>query len=62
MFDTVTDIGADRFLNLELRQGPDFPSTPVVGLLFMHETHGMVVYCHDGNWRRVQAQYEAPGV
>lgn len=61
MFDTITDVGLDRFKNLELRQGPDFPANPVVGLLFMHETHGMVVYCHDLQWRKVQVTYENSG-
>ena len=54
LVDNFVDIGDAPYQNLVVRSGPEFPAQPLTGLLFIHDTHGLCVRCHDGNWRKVQ--------
>jgi len=51
--DNFQDIGTNPYPNIVCRSGPAFPNSPLVGFLFVHDTHGLCVYCHDAEWRKV---------
>ncbi len=51
--DSFRDIGTNPYPNLVVRSGAAFPTTTLTGLLFLHNTHGLCVYCHDAQWRKV---------
>jgi len=59
MFDSMEDVGAQPYRNLEVRSGNTFPQQPLVGLLFMHTEHGLCVRSHLNQWRVLSATYEA---
>ena len=52
--DNFQDIGDNPYPNIVCRSGATFPQNPLVGYLFIHDTHGLCVRCHDGVWRKVQ--------
>lgn len=51
--DGFKDIGNAPYTNLVVRSGSTFPANPLTGLLFLHNTHGLCVFCHDSKWRKV---------
>lgn len=51
--DNHKDIGDSPYANLICRSGPQFPTRTLVGMLFLHEVHGLCVRTHDGLWRKV---------
>lgn len=53
LVDNFEDIGTEPYQNVVCRTGAAFPASPLVGLLFVHTTHGLSVYCHDAKWRKV---------
>ncbi len=53
-FDGVTDLGDNRYSKLISEGGPTFPESALVGQLFVHDEHGLCVYCHDSAWRLLQ--------
>lgn len=51
--DNFEDYGATPFTNVICRSGPTFPTHPLVGMLFVHDTHSLCVFGHDSQWRKV---------
>lgn len=51
--DNFKDIGNAPYPNIVCRSGAAFPERALVGLLFVHTTHGLCVRTHDAQWRKV---------
>lgn len=53
LVDNFEDIGSAPYTSIVCRSGAAFP-TGRLGLLFVHDTHGLCVFCHDNQWRQLK--------
>jgi hypothetical protein len=54
LVDNFEDIGTTPYTSLIVRSGPSFPTQNLlIGLLFIHNTHGLCVRTHNNTWRKV---------
>ncbi len=53
LVDNFEDFGSTPYTNVVCRSGSAFPALAVVGLLFVHATHGLCVFTHTSQWRKV---------
>jgi len=53
-FDQMREVGGKEIFDIVPKSGDTFPDKNIsIGAFFYHDYHGLCVFCHDGNWRKV---------